>query len=172
MAVDSCPIVIHLKENNLKTSVADRFDKTRIPEGDPDARLGVIIHYPAPFTKRVHYFWGYRNHVVNDIHSELPLAEITVPANVHEVRMAPSLLRELKETYHLPMAHVMGDANFDSEAFLRFIVNDLLSSPIIPHNPRSESGDYTLQGTDVICQAGLPMYRKGKMRPKRTGILY
>jgi len=172
VAIDSCPIVIHLKENNLKTSVADRFDKTRIPDGDPDVRLGVIIHYPAPFTKRVRYFWGYRNHVVNDIHTELPLAEVTWPANVHEIRIAQSLLNEVKQIYHLPIAHVMGDANFDSEAFLRFIIKDLSSSPIIPHNPRSESGDYTIGGTDIICRAGLPMYRKGKMRPKRTGILY
>ena len=39
IAIDSCPIVASLKENNLKTSVKNRFDKTRKPKGDPDARL-------------------------------------------------------------------------------------------------------------------------------------
>ena len=172
VAVDSCPIMIHCKENNLKTSVSNRFDKTRIPDGDPDARLGVMIHYPSPFKKEVRYFWGYRNHVVNDIETELPLAEITHPANVHETRVARSLLNEVKETYNLPLTSVVGDANFDTETFLSFIIKDLLSSPVIPHNPRHESGDYTVRGTEVICHAGLAMYRKGKMRPKRTGILY
>jgi len=172
VAVDSCPIMIHLKENNLKTSVSNRFDKTRIPDGDPDVRLGTIIHYPSPSKKEIRYFWGYRNHVVNDIQTELPLAEVTQPANVHETRIAPALLSEVKETYNLPISWVVGDANFDIESFLSFIVHDLLSSPVIPHNPRRESGDYTIRGTDIICQAGLAMYRKGKMRPKRTGILY
>ena len=172
VAVDSCPIMIHLKENNLKTSVSNRFDKTRIPDGDHDARLGVIIHYPSPYKKEVRYFWGYRNHVVNDIQTELPMAEMTQPANVHEIKVAQSLLNEVKETYHPPITWVVGDANFDSEAFLKFIIQDLTSSPVIPHNPRRESGDYTIQGTNIICQAGLAMYRKGKMRPKRTGILY
>lgn len=172
VAVDSCPIMIHCKENNLKTSVSNRFDKTRIPDGDPDARLGVMIQYPSPFKKEVRYFWGYRNHVVNDIETELPLAEITHPANVHEIRVARSLLNEVKETYHLPLTSVVGDANFDTETFLNFIIKDLVSSPVIPHNPRRESGDYTVRGTDVICHAGLAMYRKGKMRPKKIGILY
>lgn len=172
VAIDSCPIMVHLKENNLKTSVSDRFDKTRIPDGDSDVRLGIIIHYPAPFKKQLRYFWGYRNHVVNDIDTELPLAEKTLPANVHEITIAQSLLREVKKLYHLPIRWVVGDANYDSEAFLDYIIHHLSASPVIPHNPRGESGDYAIRGNEVICQAGLAMYRKGKMRPKKTGILY
>ena len=53
LAMDSCPIVVALKENNLKTSMKNRFDKTQIPDGDPDARLGIMIHYPNPFQKKV-----------------------------------------------------------------------------------------------------------------------
>ncbi|MBN2010043.1 hypothetical protein JW960_11930 [candidate division KSB1 bacterium] len=56
ISIDSCPIVVPLKENNLKTSIADRFDKTRRPAGDPDARMGVLIHYPTPFKKKIQYF--------------------------------------------------------------------------------------------------------------------
>lgn len=129
LAVDSCPIIIHLKENNLKTSVSNRFDKTRIPDGDPNARLGIIIHCSSPYKREVRYFWGYRNHMVNDIHTELPLAEVTLPANVHEIKVAPSLLKEVKETYHLSITWVVGDANFDTEVFLCYIVHDLSSSP-------------------------------------------
>lgn len=60
IALDSCPIKANVKENNLKTSVKNRFDKTRIPKGDPDARLGVMVHYPKPFKPKIEYFWGYR----------------------------------------------------------------------------------------------------------------
>ncbi len=73
IAIDSCPIVVPLKENNLKTAKPNRFDKTKMPAGDPDARLGVMIHFPTPPKKAVRYFWGYRNHVVNDVDTELPV---------------------------------------------------------------------------------------------------
>ena len=173
VAIDSCPIVVALKENNLKTSVKDRFDKTKAPAGDPEARLGVMIHYPTPFKKKVQYFWGYKNHVVTDTMTELPLWERTKPANIHETRMAKSLIRETRDTFQLKMAAVIGDAAYDSESFLTFIVNDIKAQPIIPRNPRNtHPKGYQIKGNKVICEAGLSMYRKGKMRPKQTGILY
>ena len=58
IAIDSCPIVALMKENNLKTSMSDRFDQIKIPAGDPDARLGVLIHFPNPFKKEVRYILG------------------------------------------------------------------------------------------------------------------
>ena len=60
IGLDSCPIEAFVKENNLKTSTKDRYEKHHLPPGDKDARLGVSIHFPSPYKKRVHYFWGYR----------------------------------------------------------------------------------------------------------------
>lgn len=172
IAIDSCPIVALLKENNLKTSMSDRFDKTKIPAGDPDARLGVLIHFPNPFKKEVRYFWGYRNHVINDTATELPIWEITKPANVSDINVAKDLIREACSLFNLNIRAVMGDTNYDSEDLLKFIINDLKALAIIPHNPRRESKGYQIKDGKVICEASLEMHRKGKMRPKRTGILY
>ena len=172
IAIDSCPIVALLKENNLKTSISDRFDKTKIPAGDPDARLGVLIHFPSPFKKEVRYFWGYRNHVINDIDTELPIWEITKPANVSDIKIAKNLIREVCSFFNLNIRAVMGDANYDSEDLLKFIINDLNALAVIPHNPRREPTGYQIKDGKVICEASLEMYRKGKMRPKKTGILY
>jgi hypothetical protein len=41
LSIDSCPIFANVKENNLKTSVKDRFDKTKLPKGDSECKLGV-----------------------------------------------------------------------------------------------------------------------------------
>lgn len=173
IAIDSCPIVAQLRENNLKTSMANRFDKSRRPTGDSDARLGVMIHYPKPFKKEVCYFWGYRNHTVSDIDTELPLWEATKPAHISEIRIAKSLIREAKKQFALIIELVLADANYDAEHFLTFIIKELAARPVIPHNPRNEQPKgYQIKGDKVICEAGLTMYRKGKMRPKRTGILY
>ena len=173
ISIDSCPIVALLKENNLKTSIADRFDKTRKPAGDRDARLGVLIHFPSPFKKEVRYFWGYRNHVISDTNTELPIWEVTKPANVSDINVAKDLIQKAYSIFNLNIQSVLGDAAYDSEDLLKFIINDLNAKPIIPHNPRNEQvKGYQIKDGKVICDAGLEMHPKGKMRPKKTGILY
>jgi hypothetical protein len=174
IALDSCPIVAALKENNLKTSMAERFDKLRVPKGDPDARLGIIVHYLNPFQKKVRYFWGYRNHVISDVETELPLWEVTKPANVSEVKLAKSLIRQTQQQLALNIEIIMADANYDAEDVLKFIIKELGAEAIIPRQPRNakQSSPYQVKDGRIICEADLPMYRRGKMRPKRTGILY
>lgn len=81
LSVDSCPILANVKENNLKTSVRYRFLKDRPPENDSNCRIGVFPAFTSGKT-RVEFFWGYRNHIINDCESELPLDEITLAANI------------------------------------------------------------------------------------------
>jgi transposase len=173
ISLDSCPIPAQVKQNNLKTSVKNRFDKTQIVPGDPQARLGVIIHFPNPFQKKVTYFWGYRNHIVSDNASELPLGEITQPANVSEVNLALDLLKEVSDSLKLSPQTVTADAHYDAENILKFIFEQMRAIPIIPRNPGSAQGEnYTIIKGKIHCLAGLEMYRKGKMHVKKAGISY
>jgi len=58
---------------------------------------------------------------------------------------------------------VTADANYDAEDFLKFIIKELKAQAIIPHNPRNaQPKGHQLKRDKVICEAGLPMYRKGK----------
>ena len=171
VALDSCPIEAMLKENNLKTSIKDRYDKHRLPSGDKDARLGVTIHFPSPFKKEIHYFWGYRNHIINDLGSELPLYELTTQANKSEQHIALSMLKELGQDFPLPIKVVAGDANYDVEDILKYIIQQMKAEAMIPRNPRNtQDTAYTIKKDKIYCQAELPMYRKGKMTIK--GITY
>ena len=172
LVMDSCPIVAKVRENNLKSSVSHRFDKTRRPKGDPDARLGIVIHFPQPFKKEIQCFWGYRNHIVADADEELPLWEVTHPADRSEVHQALPVLRKLKETFSFPIETVGGDAIYDTETILCFIVKELKAKPVIPRNPRNKHTTVIFKGNDVYCEANLPMYRKGKMTVRKTGITY
>jgi len=168
---DSCPIEAVVRENNRKTSVNNRYDKYRLPAGDTDARLGVCIHFPSPFQKKVHYFWGYRNHILNDLDSELPLVEITLPANKDEKKLGIPLLEKLGQDFSLPTEVVAGDANYDVEAILTYIIEEMKAEAMIPRNPRNtQDTHYSLKKDGIYCQAELPMYRKGKMTAK--GITY
>ena len=171
LGLDSCPIEAFVKENNLKTSMKDRYEKHHLPAGDKDSRLGMSIHFPSPFKKKVHYFWGYRNHIITDLDSELPIVEITLQANKDEKKVALPLLYRLNHEFSLPVEVVAGDANYDVEAILRYIIKDMKAEAMIPRNPRKmQNTPYTVKRNEIYCQADLPMHRKGKMTTK--GITY
>ena len=93
--MDSCPIPSNARENDLKTMAKERFNKKRIPRGNPDARLGVISHFSGGGSEKIRYFWGYRNHIISDADQELPVWERTKPANIKENRFAISLIQQI-----------------------------------------------------------------------------
>jgi hypothetical protein len=167
LSADSCPIKANVKENNLKTSARDRFDKSKIPKGDPDCRLGTIVTFPSPTQRKIEYFWGYRNHVINDALSELPLHEITKPANVGESPLLIPNLKEIVSTYSLNIDNqieaFIGDAAYDSIPNFDFIAKELKAKPIIAENPRNKNPqDLKLSRRGhPCCIAGFEMLSRG-----------
>jgi hypothetical protein len=174
IAMDSCGIEANVRENNLKTAVPDRFDKTRPPRGDPDARLGIKLFYPQPFQRKVTFFWGYRNHILTDALSELPVQEKTLPANQDEKKQALPLLRELRVFFQLPVEAVAADANYDTEEILSYILYDMKALPVIPRNPRGQQKNgFQVKKSFVLCPGNPKMHRRGKMTVRgRTYLQY
>lgn len=167
LSADSCPIQANVKENNLKTIARDRFDKTKIPKGDPECRLGTIVTFPSPAQKKIEYFWGYRNHIINDALSELPIHESTKPANVGESPLLIPHLKEIVSTYHLnpddQIDAFIGDAAYDSIPNFDFIAKELKAKPIIAENPRNKNPqDLKLSRRGYpCCIAGFEMVSRG-----------
>lgn len=166
LSIDSCPIFANVKENNLKTNVKDRFNKTKFPKGDLDARLGVIVTFPKG-EKKVDFFWGYRNHTVIDAKTELPIWEITKPANVHDSIMFIPMFDPLQSEFEFDIVAVMADGLYDSASILKYIIKTLEAKPRISINPRNtKHGDtekqprFTKSG-NRICEANLEMISRG-----------
>lgn len=163
IAADSCPIKANVKENNLKTNVKNRFSKFNIPKGDPDAKLGIISTFPSN-SKKIEFFWGYRNHVLIDSLSELPIAEFTSPANRHDSVFLIPLLKDFNQKFNLNIEAVIADSAFDSSNILSFIINDIKATPIISKNPRRSnpsSNIASLSDGIPICIAGFKMISRG-----------
>jgi len=173
LALDSCSVVAPLRENNLKTSLAHcRFSKSQPPKGDPETGVGVRLHFPDPAAKKVTFYWGYRNHTISDVESELTLWEETHPANVSEVTRAVPMLQALRPLA-LPTAFVTADSEYDAESILNYVITEMHALPIVAHNPRNESPtSYHLDGTEVYCPANLPMAHRGKVMNKPNGLQY
>jgi hypothetical protein len=174
LSLDSCPIPACVRENNLRTNVKDRFLKGKPIKGDPDAGLGVIVHYLEHNKKEIQYFWGYRNHVVSDAESELPIWEITKPANVHEANLFIPMFKGIKQKFDFDIAGIIGDSAFDSESILNFIFKELKAKPYIARNPRRKTNlEYKVSTKGSrICIAGFEMLYwdrfkdRGKLRLK------
>lgn len=172
LSIDSAPILARVKENNLKTNMKNRFDQYNSPKGDPDARLGVIITFPKG-KKKVDFFWGYRNHVVADAITELPLWEITKPANVHDSLLFIPMFTLLQKEFQFRVQAVMADGIYDTGPILKFILHTLKARPRIPINPRNTKPSdpekeikYTKAG-NRICDAGLEMISRGIFYEKK-----
>lgn len=168
LSIDSCPILANVKENNLKTIVKNRFDKSKTPKGDPDAKLGVIITFKKNSGKQVEYFWGYRNHVILDAISELPVGEITKPANVSEQVLFIPLFKQIQQSFNFTIKEVIADAMYDVEYILKFVINELKALPRIARNPRWQAYSDVKPSSfgGLICIAGFDMLYWGKFKDR------
>jgi hypothetical protein len=166
LSTDSCPVKSPVKENNLKVNVKDRFNKNRIPKSDKDARLGAYVIYPSD--RKVQFFWGYRNHVINDAVSELPIVEITKPADVHEATLLIPQLKHLKKSLKLSPQAVIADSGFDSASIIDYVAKKLKANPVIARNPRgAKNPKVKLSPKGIpICLAGFEMTNYGKYYDK------
>ena len=68
LSVDSCPILVNVKENNLKANVKYRYLKDKPPKNDSDCRIGVFPTFLSGKVK-VGFYRGYKNHIINDCES-------------------------------------------------------------------------------------------------------
>ena len=171
LSTDSCPIFSPIKENNLNTNVSNRFLKSKIPKGDPDATLSAHVVYTDK--KQISFFWGYKNHIINDAVSELPLAEITKPNNIHDSVIFIPQFTYLMQTFQLNIKAVIGDSAYDSFNNLNFTVNHLHAQPVIARNPRGgKQHNLKLSASgQPICLAGFQMSSHGRFFDKSQNRL-
>ena len=168
LSIDSCSLPAKVKENNLKTNAKDRFNKERICKGDPDARLGIMVTF-AKSKKEISYFWGYRNHVVIDAKEELPVWEITKPANVQDSVMFIPVFDLMQKEFLFDIHAVMADGIYDSASILNYVINTLKAKPRIARNPRNTKDQpekkFSKAG-NPFCDAHLEMLARGTFYDK------
>lgn len=95
-----------VKQNNLKTNIRYRYIKDKPPKNDPDCQIGIFPTFVSG-KKKIDFFWGYRNHIINDAASELPLIETTLPANVRGTSVVLPQLQFVKEQLFLEPSAVI-----------------------------------------------------------------
>lgn len=187
ISLDTKHILAWVKENNPKTYVEDRYDKTKQPVGDPDCKLGCKrthnrrekqplgqeVH-PAPlnnalpvkdFIKVGEFYWGYGSGVVVTKipgWGELVLAEMTQTFDQPDVSYFFPLMSQTEQRLGFHPRFGTFDAAFDAWYVYDYFHRD--DDPLaFAAVPFSEKGGYKAKGRQFspqglpICQAGLPM---------------
>ena len=112
---------------------------------------------PNPFKKRSDTSLGYRNFVLSDAFSELPIVEETRGANIVDSQVIIPQLEWAKERFGLNVYAVIAVSGLDSAKVLSYIIKDLKAKPYIARNLRREKDLPVSKTGNRICLAGFEM---------------
>ncbi len=163
VAFDVKHIYAWVKENNWRTYVKERYDKTKQLKGDPDCKLGVkrSTNKELPdgtIEEKKELIWGYGTGVAaatNPTYGDVVLAEYTQPFNEGDVTYFRPLYQQTVVALDQFPTHITADAAYDA-----WYVYDAVARrggiAAIPLNARS-STLFDPDGTPR-CPIGLRMH--------------
>lgn len=164
IGLDSTPIAANTKQNNPKTFVKNKFFKENQPKGDRDCALGVHTASNQHNEKQFEFYWGYKNHVLVDCISGLPLCELTTPANVSDSTVTATMLAAANQAIPIRECCFLADKAYDVKASYHLVKDVYEGEAIIPLNKRNTKDPKKLPAGNLVCQAGLAMHKDGKTK--------
>lgn len=88
------PIVANTSQNNPKSFLTNKFNPDNQPKADADCKLGVHTASNQTNEKKYEFYWGYKNHILVDCISGLPIYELTTTANAADSSVALDILSD------------------------------------------------------------------------------
>ena len=163
IGLDSTPVAANTRQNNPKSFAKDKFKPENHPKADPDCALGVHSASNQHNERRSEFYWGYKNHVLVDCISGLPLYELTTPANVADASVVPDILSSANAVLPIRECTFLGDKAYDVKNVYHLVKDVYAGDAVIPLNKRNTKSPKKLPVGNPICEAGLAMNRDGKI---------
>lgn len=164
IGLDSTPNMANTAQNNPKSFAKNKFRKDNHPKADPDCALGVHTASNQHNEKNCEFFWGYKNHILVDCISGLPLYELTTPANVHDASVTEDILAGAKAVLPIDECTFIGDKAYDEKHVYNTVRELYHGDAVIPLNKRNTKNPAKLPSGNPVCEAGLAMHKDGKTR--------
>lgn len=162
IGLDSTPVAANTKQNNPKSFAKDKFKPENHPKADPDCALGVHSASNQHNERRYEFYWGYKNHILVDCISGLPLYELTTPANTADVSVVSDILRSANAVLPLRECTFLGDKGYDAKAVYNLVKDVYEGDAVIPLNKRGTKDPQKIPAGNLLCDAGLAMHKDGK----------
>ena len=158
IGLDSTPIFANTRLNNPKS-----FGKLESkPKSDKDCRLGVRMVSNQHSDKNYAFYHGYKNHVLSDCVTGLPIYEVTTTADVADCTVTLDILAQTHKFLPITECSFLADAAYDAKDIYNTVKSDYQGDCFIPINPRNTKNPEKLPTGRVLCDAGLAMWKDGK----------
>lgn len=162
IAIDSTPIFANTKYNNPKCFSKHKFSKKKHPKSDKDCALGIHSANNEDAKKNYKFFWGYKNTIVCDVDSGLPIYEKTATANVSDYTETVDILTIVNEEFNIKGCNFIADKGYDTKNIHNFVRFDLKGFAYIAQNKRNTKKPRLTPEGHMMCDAGLIMRPNGK----------
>lgn len=162
IGLDSTPVSANTSFNNPKSFSINKFQKDNQPKSDKDCKLGVHSASNQFNEKKFEFFWGYKNHVLVDCISGLPIFELTTTADVADCSVALDILAKTNDFISIRNCSFLADKGYDSKDIYNKVSELYDGDCFIPLNSRNSKSHSSLPSGRLICDAGLPMFKDGK----------
>lgn len=164
IALDSTPIMANTSQNNPKSFKKDKFSPDNQPKSDKDCALGVHTASNQHNEKKCEFYWGYKNHVLVDCITGLPIFELTTTADVSDSTVALDILSQTNTFLPVNECTFIADKAYDVKAIYNTVKDVYEGDCVIPLNKRNTKNPKKLSSGHPICEAGLAMNKDGKCR--------
>lgn len=162
IALDSTPVDANTHQNNPKAFAKNKFAKGNQPKSDKDCGLGVHTASNQHNECNFEYYWGYKNHILVDCITGLPIFEMTTTADVSDSTVALDILNQTNSFISIDECTFVADKGYDAKAVYNAVKELYHGECIIPLNKRNTKNPKKLSSGHPICEAGLAMHKDGK----------
>ena len=162
IGLDSTPVFANISQNNPKSFLKNKFSPDNLPKSDEDCRLGVHSASNQTNEKNYAFYWEYKNHVLVDCISGLPIYEITTTADIHDSSVALDILADTHSFLPVTECTFLADKGYDAKNIYKQVHALYHGECIIPLNKRNTKKPKLLPQGNPVCEAGLAMWKDGK----------
>lgn len=162
IALDATPISANTHQNNPKAFAKSKFAKDNHPKSDKDCALGVHTASNQHNERKFEYYWGYKNHILVDCITGLPIFEMTTTADVADSTVALDVLSQTNDFLSLEECTFLGDKGYDVKVIYNTVKAIYHGECFIPLNKRNTKNPEKLPNGHPVCEAGLAMNKDGK----------
>ncbi len=164
IALDSTPVSANTHQNNPKSFAKNKFAKDNQPKSDKDCGLGVHTASNQHNERNFEYFRGYKNHVLIDCITGLPIFEKTTTADVADCTVALEILSQTNSYISLEECTFLADKGYDVKAIYNTVKEEYHGECVIPLNKRNTKNPKKLSSGHPICMRDLPCTRTANFR--------
>lgn len=158
IALDSTPVSANAHQITQNHMPKTSFQKNNQPKSDKDCGLGVHTASNQHNERKFEYYWGYKNHILVDCITGLPIYELTTTADVADSTVTLDILSQTNSFLSVDECTL----GYDVKAVYNTVKELYHGECIIPLNKRNAKNPKKLASGHPVCEAGLAMHKDGK----------